>query len=218
MTSLLCACADAPPAVGRWAPGQGPTGRQMHSSIPCLMARSRSRRRCSCGVPMRWIGLSPPRCVWGVCSQTSGSATIRATSWCRSTLSSAQRVAAALGIGVPPVVRAVVLLAQHTIRQRPRAGSQPRAARRRCPGGAADGASGSARLGPRGGALAAGAPASRGTLRMVFFALLRAAQGTPVCAAIGFVSVWRLVRRRRQTATPPLPGCQASASSWAGAA
>ena len=34
-------------------------------------------------------------------------------------------------------------------------------------------------------------------------------QGTPVSAAIGCVSVWRLVRRRRQTATPPLPGCQA---------
>jgi len=41
-------------------------------------------------------------------------------------------------------------------------------------------------------------------------------RGMPVCAAIGFVSVWRLVRRRRQTATPPLPGCQAIISSCRG--
>jgi hypothetical protein len=33
--------------------------------------------------------------------------------------------------------------------------------------------------------------------------------GMPGSVAIGCVSVWRLVRRRRQTATPPLPGCQA---------
>jgi len=42
------------------------------------------------------------------------------------------------------------------------------------------------------------------------FVLIPEEQGTPVCAAISFVSVWRLVRRRRQTATPPLPGCQAT--------
>jgi len=42
--------------------------------------------------------------------------------------------------------------------------------------------------------------------------------GMPVGAAIGCVSVWRLVRRRRQTATPPRPGCQATACTCRGRA
>jgi|GEM_PF-5598038 len=53
---------------------------------------------------------------------------------------------------------------------------------------------------PPGGALAAGRGGSRSLGR----------SGMPVCAAIGCVSVWRLVQRRRQTAAPPLPGCQAT--------
>jgi hypothetical protein len=36
--------------------------------------------------------------------------------------------------------------------------------------------------------------------------------GMPVGAAIGFVSMWQLMRSRRQTATPPLPGGQATPS------
>ena len=43
-------------------------------------------------------------------------------------------------------------------------------------------------------------------------------QGMPVGAAIGFMAAQRLIRRRRWAARPPLPGCQAIACSWAGAA
>src|SRR5262249_50441954 len=80
---------------------QRPAGGQVHVIIPYLIARRRSRRRCSRWVPLRPLGFSPPSWSFGISSHFSGSAISAATSSRISTFSSGSRPFVDTGMKFP---------------------------------------------------------------------------------------------------------------------